>query len=100
MQSEVRRDEEKLPTTVGDYKVCVCFGTLTQFAHFENLTKHLGQLDTAAAKWTLVLVFSTAVLQDDLQRGQIRNHKAARNILVWHERVVTRVPFLATRWQR
>lgn len=40
---------------------------LTELAHFEDLTQHLGQLDAAAAKRTLVLVFSTAVLQDDLE---------------------------------
>lgn len=40
---------------------------LTKLAHFQDLTEHLGQLDAAAAKRTLVLVFSTAVLQDDLE---------------------------------
>lgn len=46
---------------------------LTELAHFQDLTQHLGQLDAAAAKWTLVLVFSTAVLQDDLQTQTIRS---------------------------
>lgn len=40
--------------------------TLTQFSNFEDLAQHFGKLDTAAAKRALVLVFTTAVLQDDL----------------------------------
>lgn len=40
---------------------------LTELAHFENLAQHLGQLDAAAAKRTLVFVFPAAVLQDDLE---------------------------------
>lgn len=45
---------------------------LTELAHFENLTQHLGQLDAAAAKWTLMFVFSTAVLQDDLETQAVK----------------------------
>lgn len=47
-------------------RACVLF-RLTKLAHFQDLTEHLGQFDAAAAKRTLVLVFSTAVLQDDLE---------------------------------
>lgn len=52
--------------------VCVCCCGLTKLAHFQNLTEHLGQLDAAAAKRTLVLVFSTAVLQDDLETRTVK----------------------------
>lgn len=40
---------------------------LTQFPDLQDLTQHLGELDRAAAKGALVLVFSATVLQDDLQ---------------------------------
>lgn len=46
---------------------CVCWYRLTELAHFQNLAQHLGQLDAAAAERTLVFVFSTAVLQDNLE---------------------------------
>lgn len=49
-----------------------CWCRLTKLAHFQNLTEHLGQFDTAAAKWTLVLVFSTAVLKHNLQTQTIK----------------------------
>lgn len=39
---------------------------LTQLAHFQDLTQHLGQLDATAAKGTLMLVFSAAVLKHNL----------------------------------
>lgn len=52
--------------------VCVRGCRLTKLAHFQNLTEHLGQLDAAAAKRTLVLVLSTAVLQDDLETQTIK----------------------------
>lgn len=47
--------------------VCVCWYRLTELAHFQYLAQHLGQLDAAAAERTLVFVFSTAVLQDNLE---------------------------------
>lgn len=40
---------------------------LTELPHFQDLAQHLGQLDAAAAKRALVLVFPAAVLQDDLE---------------------------------
>lgn len=39
---------------------------LTQLAHFQDLTQHLGQLDATAAEGTLMLVFSAAVLKHNL----------------------------------
>lgn len=41
--------------------------TLTQFSNFEDLAQHFGKLDTAAAKRTFMLVFTAAVLQDNLK---------------------------------
>lgn len=49
---------------------------LTQLAHFEDLTQHLGQLDATAAEGTFVLVFSAAVLQHNLQAGRGRSQRA------------------------
>lgn len=50
---------------------------LTQLAHFQDLTEHLGQFYAAAAKGTLVLILSAAVLKHNLYReeesGQRRN---------------------------
>lgn len=40
---------------------------LTQLSYFQNFTQHLCQLNAASAKWALMLVFSTAVLQDNLK---------------------------------
>ena len=40
---------------------------LTQFPDLQDLTQHLGELDCAAAKGALMLVFSATVLQDDLR---------------------------------
>lgn len=39
---------------------------LTQFAHFQDLTQHLGQLYAAAAKGTLMFIFPATVLQHNL----------------------------------
>lgn len=50
---------------------------LTELAHFENLAQHLGQLDAAAAKWTLVFVLPAAVLQDDLDTQTLRSAEGA-----------------------
>lgn len=50
---------------------------LTELAHFENLAQHLGQLDAAAAKRTLVFVFPAAVLQDDLDTQTLRSAERA-----------------------
>lgn len=52
---------------VQSVRACVCWYRLTELAHFQNLAQHLGQLDAAAAERTLVFVFSTAVLQDNLE---------------------------------
>lgn len=52
-------------------KECVSGCKLTKLAHFEDLTEHLGKLDAAAAERTLVLVFSAAVLQDDLNTQSV-----------------------------
>lgn len=41
---------------------------LTQLAHFQDLTQHLGQLYAAAAKGTFMLVFSATVLKHNLPR--------------------------------
>lgn len=49
---------------------------LTQLAHFEDLTQHLGQLDATAAEGTLVLVFAAAVLKHNLQAGRGRSQRA------------------------
>lgn len=43
---------------------------LTQLAHFQDLTQHLGQLYTTAAKGTFMLVFSATVLKHNLQVGK------------------------------
>lgn len=40
---------------------------LTQLPDLQDLTQHLGELNRAAAKGALVLVFSATVLQDNLQ---------------------------------
>lgn len=47
---------------------------LTQLAHFQDLTQHLGQLYTTAAKGTFMLIFSATVLKHNLQgeREQVR----------------------------
>lgn len=50
---------------------------LTELAHFENLAQHLGQLDAAAAKGTLVFVLPAAVLQDDLDTQTLRSAERA-----------------------
>lgn len=60
----MKLDKELLPGVQRSVRVLF---RLTKLAHFQDLTEHLGQLDAAAAKRTLVLVFSTAVLQDDLE---------------------------------
>lgn len=39
---------------------------LTQLAHFQDVTEHLGQLYTAAAEGTFMLIFSAAVLKHNL----------------------------------
>lgn len=58
--------------------VCVriCWYRLTELAHFQYLAQHLGQLDAAAAEWTLVFVFSTAVLQDNLETRRYKISQA------------------------
>lgn len=61
---------EKASKTDVREKVC----TLTQFSYFKDLTQHFGKLDTAAAKRTLVLVFTTAVLQDNLKKKKKKSH--------------------------
>ena len=52
---------------------------LTQLAHFQNLTQHLGQFYTAAAEGTFVLVLPAAVLKHNLcgeeGSGQRRSEK-------------------------
>ena len=50
---------------------------LTQFPDLQDLTQHLGELDCAAAKGALMLVFSATVLQDDL-RGRRRGWQRMR----------------------
>lgn len=48
------------------WEICV----LTQLAHFQDLTQHLGQLYTTAAKGTFMLIFSATVLKHNLQAGK------------------------------
>ena len=43
---------------------------LTQLAHFQDLTQHLGQLYTTAAEGTFMLIFSATVLKHNLQAGK------------------------------
>ena len=43
---------------------------LTQLAHFQDYTQHLGQLYTTAAKGTFMLIFSATVLKHNLQAGK------------------------------
>lgn len=59
---------------------CVCWYRLTELAHFQNLAQHLGQLDAAAAERTLVFVFSTAVLQDNLETRGYKISQARNRI--------------------
>lgn len=48
---------------------------LTQLTHFQDFTKHLGQLYTTAAKGTFMLIFSATVLKHNLQAGKERGQK-------------------------
>lgn len=46
---------------------------LTEFSNLQNLTKHPGKLNGTASKGTLMLIFSTAVLQNNLQKEDATN---------------------------
>ena len=103
--SKVKWDEEELSATVHWSPVCVCVCVclcaracvfacwcgLTKLANFENLTEHLGQLDAAAAKRTLVLVFSTTVLQDDLKHTQSNQGYISSSIIRYKTDILVRI---------
>ena len=74
-------------------RACVfaCWCGLTKLANFENLTEHLGQLDAAAAKRTLVLVFSTTVLQDDLKHTQSNQGYISSSIIRYKTDILVRI---------
>lgn len=51
---------------------------LTQLPNLEDFTEHFRELDGTAAEGALVLVFSAAVLQDDLWGDRTGRVRAAR----------------------
>lgn len=48
---------------------------LTEFPNLQDLTKHPGELNGTAPKGTLVFIFSTAVLQNNLQEQDATHTK-------------------------
>lgn len=55
---------------------------LTELPNLQDLTKHPGKLNGTAPKGTLMLIFSTAVLQNNLQEKDPTHTLRAAEVLV------------------
>lgn len=47
----------------------------------KDLTEHEDELDAAPGKWALVLIFSTAVLEDKLRERSLSHYRSNPDII-------------------